>query len=148
MELTYTYNIFKVIHIVGIISWMAGILYFYRLFVYHFDFGQKDRAIQNLLSLMEKRLIKYITIPAMTVSVLAGLVMVFLNLDLLNQRWFQLKMFGVLLMISMTLYGFLPMKNFKNHKFSSYTSFGLRVINEIPTLLMILIVALVILRPL
>jgi putative membrane protein len=126
---------------------MAGILYFYRLFVYHFDFGQKNEAIHSLFSLMELRLFKFITVPAMILSVLSGIIMISINPLLLSQKWFQIKLTGAVLMIFSTIYGLPLMKNFRNKRLQGYTSKQLRFLNEVPTLLMILIVVMVIMRP-
>lgn len=142
-----TYPFFKCLHIIGVISWMAGVLYFYRLFVYHFDFGQNDKSIHSLLSLMEKRLFKFITLPAMVLSIIAGIIMILLNPILLTEKWFHIKLLGAALMILVTLYGFIPLKNFRERYFTGYSSRGLRFLNEIPTLLMILIVVMVFIRP-
>jgi protoporphyrinogen IX oxidase len=147
VSFNYFYNVFKTVHVIGIICWMAGILYLYRLFIYHFDFGKTSPPVHQLLSLMEKRLLKYITIPAMIVSVFTGLSMVFLNPLLLNAGWFQLKLLAVIMMIAMTLYCIFLMSKLKARTLKGYTSLKLRILNEIPTVLMILIVVLVILRP-
>ena len=66
---------FKWLHIIAVISWMAGILYLFRLFVYHAEKGQKSEENHELLTLMEKRLYRYITLPAMAISWVAGLAM-------------------------------------------------------------------------
>ncbi len=141
------YLILKCVHILGVISWMAGLLYYFRLFVYHFDFGKKNESIHSLLSIMEKRLYQYITLPAMVVSIFSGLFITYLNSMLLLEKWFQVKLIAGLLMTGFTLYGAIPLKRFRVKRFQNYSSFGLRVANEIPTLLMIIIVIMVIVRP-
>jgi putative membrane protein len=146
MELSSYYLVFKSIHVIGIISWMAGLLYFYRLFVYHFNFG-KDNSVHALLTLMEKRLFKYITVPAMLVSVAAGLLMIHLNPGLMTQRWFQVKIVAAFFMITVTFHGITPIRRFREKKFNKYSNVGLRLMNEVPTLLMILIVIMAIMRP-
>src|SRR5690242_13273999 len=100
-----TYLVLKSLHIIGIISWMAGILYFYRLFIYHFDYAQTNHSNHVLLSLMEKRLFKYITVPAMIISAITGLAMAYFNSALLSERWFQIKFIGAVSMMGVTLYG-------------------------------------------
>lgn len=141
------YPFLKCLHILGIISWMAGLLYFYRLFVYHFEFGKNNESIHSLLSLMEKRLFRYITVPAMGVSVGAGLAMAYLNSTLFLQKWFLVKMVAVVFMIVNTFYGIIIIERFRIKKTNQYSSTKLRVMNEIPTLLMIVIVVMVIFRP-
>ena len=141
------YSILKCIHILAIISWMAGLLYYYRLFIYHFEFGQTNQAIHSLLSLMEKRLFKYITVPSMIAAVITGVLMVIDNPSLIRALWFQIKFLCGLLMIGTTIYGLRLLRRFKNKNFKPYSSKKLRIMNEIPTILMILIVIMVILRP-
>ena len=137
----------KSIHIIAIISWMAGILYLYRLFVYHRENEKTSVEIHTLLSLMEKRLLKYITIPAMILSIITGLTLVSLNPVYLNQLWFQIKAVCAMGMIGSTHAGFLIFKRFERKDFGSYTSRKLRILNEVPTLLMIIIVFMAIYRP-
>ena len=138
----------KTLHIIAIISWMAGILYFYRLFVYHREHGEKSEEIQTLLTLMEIRLFRYITLPAMIVSVLSGAGLVYLNLHFLRQGWFHIKLFSVLLMILVTLNGFPLIKRFQSKDYLQISGLQLRIMNEVPTLLMVIIVAMVVFRPL
>jgi putative membrane protein len=126
---------------------MAGILYFYRLFVYHFEFGQMNQMIQELLSLMEKRLLKLITIPSMFVATITGGIMIFMNPALIKEKWFQIKLLSAVGMVLVTLFGFIVLKNFINFRFLKYSSIKLRFLNEIPTILMIIIVVMVVIRP-
>lgn len=138
---------FKALHIIAIISWMAGILYLYRLFVYHREKGEGSDEIHNLLSLMEKRLLFYITLPALLVSLITGIFMVILNPGYLYQLWFQVKAICAIALIGATHAGYLIFKKFENKDFSNYTGKKLRFLNEVPTLLMIIIVFMVIFRP-
>lgn len=126
---------------------MAGVLYFFRLFVYHLEFGQRNESIHDLLSMMERRLYRYITVPAMVVAVLAGIFMVYFNPGLLSQGWFHLKLLFAILLIGVTLYGQVLLRRFHLKQFQIFSSRHLRILNEVPTLLMILIVFLVIMRP-
>ncbi len=137
----------KALHVVAIISWMAGLLYLYRLFIYHRLEGPREKPIHQLFMLMEKRLLLYITIPAMVVSVLTGAGMIALNAALAHQAWFHLKLGGVLGMIAMTGYAWVPLLQFRREEFTGFSDFSLRVLNEVPTLFMILIVWMVILKP-
>jgi protoporphyrinogen IX oxidase len=145
---TSFYLLLKTLHIVAIISWMAGLLYFYRLFVYHKEFGQgPNSSVHQLLVLMETRLYKFITIPAMIVSVATGLGMAAIQLHYFYELWFQIKMVSVLLLILVTLNGIVFIRKFKSYQTESLSSVQLRMINEIPTILMIIAVAMVIFRP-
>lgn len=137
----------KTVHVLAVISWMAGILYYFRLFVYHFGYGQNNLDIHNLLSLMEKRLFKYITVPAMVLATVAGTLMVVINPGLLSTAWFRVKGVGVILMIGVTIYGLIPLRDFREKLFQDYSNRGLRMLNEVPTLLMLVIVIMVILKP-
>lgn len=142
-----SYLLLKCLHIIGIISWMAGVLYLYRLFIYHLDFGTKSKDNHEMLTIMESRLMRFIMHPAMGVSWIAGLVMIMQNPALMKQGWFHAKlMFVVLLTIVTVMSGRLHRK-FKNKEKVSFSSKQLRILNEVPTLLMIFIVSLVILRP-
>ena len=135
----------KTLHILAIISWMAGLLYLPRLFVYHADV-QHGSEPASLFEIMEWRLYRYIMTPAMVVAWLTGLYMAATQgywLDI----WFLAKMAMVVAMSG--VHGFLGglrrrLAAGTNQKSSRY----FRVLNEVPTLLMIFIVGLVVLKPL
>lgn len=133
-------------HVIAIISWMAGILYLYRLLVYAAERRGEHPQVEELLKVMCRRLWKAITLPAMIASWIAGLTMVMLNASLMHAPWFHVKLLSVVLMTVSTLYagqqvgvvqksGPLPRGVF------------FRVMNEVPTLLMIVVVIMVIVRP-
>jgi putative membrane protein len=140
------YLVLKWFHIVAIISWMAGLLYLFRLFVYHSERGQKSRDNHDLLSLMEKRLLYFITHPAMGVSWLAGIGMIVMNPVLMKGGWMHTKLLCVVGLTFMTIFAGRIHKRLVAGN-STYSSKGLRILNEVPTLLMIIIVGLVILKP-
>ncbi|MFK7827102.1 MAG: CopD family protein [Oligoflexales bacterium] len=141
------YLFWKWLHIVAIISWMAGILYLYRLLIYHTERGRDNQDIHDLLALMEKRLYKYITIPAMVVSWIAGLSMIAINQVLLTQVWLISKLAFVILLTGSTLYAGKVLKSFAKKQDPYLSGKTLRILNEVPTLLMMIIVAMVIFRP-
>ena len=126
---------------------MAGFLYLFRLFVYHKEYVKKSIENHKLLLLMEQRLLRFITMPAMLITWLCGLGMLHSNMQLLQGKWFHLKLGLVLLLTVFTHVGIFFHKKLKQKQFS-YSSRMFRIINEIPTLLMILILGLVVLRPL
>ncbi len=139
-----TYLILKSIHIIAVISWMAGLFYLPRLFVYHAS-AEKGSELSETLKIMERRLVKAIMVPAMIVTWVMGLGMAFSN-DLFSLVWFDIKF---LLVLAMTAVQFLLIhyknrfardENIHSHRFY-------RILNEVPTLLMIVIVPLVILKP-
>lgn len=137
----------KTIHILAIISWMAGILYLYRLFVYHFDKGQTSQDNHVLLGIMQKKLFRFITFPAMLVSITTGIILVLFSPHYLHQSWFQVKATCAFLLILTTFYCLRISRKLDQKQFAEFTSRHLRILNEVPTLLMIIIVSMAIFRP-
>ena len=135
----------KTIHILAIISWMVGLLYLPRLYVYH-STARKNSRQDHTFRLMEKRLLKRIMTPAMITAILAGLTLIALNPQLLTQTWLQIKIALVLTLI--VIHGkFAAMrKNFINGTAKKSQNYY-RIWNEVPTLLMVCIIILVIVRP-
>ncbi len=140
-----SYEWVKVLHIVAVISWMAGLLYLPRLFVYHAD-AKRGGDLAETLKTMERRLLFYIMNPAMIATYFSGFWLMKLDPELWSQPWLHAKLALVLGMTG--VHGFLAhcRKKFSfdanPHKDRFY-----RVLNEIPTLLMIGIVILVVLKP-
>ncbi|MBC7661218.1 MAG: CopD family protein [Chitinophagaceae bacterium] len=133
-------------HVVAIISWMAGILYLYRLLIYASERRAEHEKIEDLLQTMTRRLWKAITLPAMIAAWAAGLSMVSANPSLFTMGWFHVKFFCVILLTISTIYaGFLVKK--VQARESLPTGKALRYLNEVPTLLMIIIVIVVITHP-
>ena len=140
-----SYLIYKSLHLISVISWMAGLLYLPRIFVYHSENNQTE-SISEIFKTMEKKLYFFIMYPAMILSWLFALIMFHKNSSLLTAGWMHMK---ILLVVFLTLYHFylgLCLKRFKNDKNSKSSKF-FRTTNEIPTLLLILIVFLAILKP-
>ena len=140
-----TYLLFKSLHLISVISWMAGLLYLPRIFVYHVE--NNNEIITNVFKIMEKKLFYYIMTPAMTLRWLFGLLLISeIGFSQLAFLWLQLKLILVFILTVYHFYlGFL-LSNFKlnlNKKSSKFY----RYINEIPTLLLILIVFVVIFKP-
>jgi putative membrane protein len=142
MLLAYT----KAFHVIAIIAWMAGLLYLPRLFVYHAA-SKKGSEQSETFKLMERRLLRYITTPAMLASWVLGLILAFSGaIDWSRDGWFHAKL---ILVIALSAYsGLLAMwtKDFALDRNTRSARFY-RIANEIPTLLMIGIVILVIVRP-
>ena len=141
------YLYMKSFHIVAVISWMAGLLYLFRLFVYHAQYGKESRDKAELLELMEYKLYRYITMPAMLASWALGLSLIHYNSGVMSQGWFHTKLTCLILMTGVTHYGSALIKKFKKDISLAPSHKKLRVINEIPTVLMIIIVIMVIARP-
>jgi protoporphyrinogen IX oxidase len=141
-----SYLLLKSLHLIAVISWMAGLLYLPRIFVYHEENKEKKQATE-IFEVMEKRLFYYIMIPSMVLTWFTGIILVYLNgLEILSQIWIQLKfIFVVLLSIFNEYLGkcIYSLKNNTNTRSAKY----FRIINEIPTLLLILIVFIVIFKP-
>jgi protoporphyrinogen IX oxidase len=136
----------KWLHIIAVISWMAGILYLYRLLIYHRERGVNSREIHDLLSLMEYRLYTYITRPAMWVSFLAGVVMIWLNPLLLSGGWLHVKLTAVVLLMGAT-HAAGKLSRLASVKPDSLpSSKALRIANEVPTVLMLVIVGMVVFK--
>lgn len=134
----------KVLHVLSIISWMAGLLYLPRLFIYH-TLNQDNHSITDTFEVMERRLYKYIMSPAMGFSWLTGLFMGFYSV-FWSQYWFLGKFSLVLGMTFVHFYLGHRLRVFQTGQYDKSDKF-FRILNEIPTLLMIFIVGLVILKP-
>ena len=140
-----SYLLFKSLHLIAVISWMAGLLYLPRIFVYHSENG--NEIISNVFKTMERKLFYYIMTPAMVLSWIFGLVLIHeIGFEQLANLWLQLKL---ILVTFLTVYHFylgLLLNQFKLDQ-NKKTSRFYRYINEIPTLLLILIVFIVIYKP-
>ena len=134
----------KALHVVAVISWMAGLLYIYRLFVYHAM--ESEAVVRSRFEVMERRLLRAITTPAGIVAVVTGVVMIVLQTGFLRQPWMHAKLTLAVLLIGTHVYAMLARLRLLTEPHAvSHKRF--RVLNELPTLLMIGIVILVIVRP-
>ena len=141
-----SYLLFKSLHLIAVISWMAGLLYLPRIFVYHVE-NINDQNSSNIFKIMERKLYFYIMTPAMFLSWLFGFVLFFIiGFDVLSATWIQLKLIFVVLL---TFYHFYLGQCLKKFTFeqNNKTSKFFRIINEIPTILLILIVFIVVFKP-
>ena len=141
-----TYLLFKSLHLISVISWMAGLLYLPRIYVYHAQ-NNSEKMISEVFKVMEKKLFFYIMTPAMILSWLFGLVLIHeIGFQQLASLWLQLKLIIVLLLTAYHFYLGLLLNQFKLDQNKKSSKFY-RYINEIPTLLLILIVFIVIFKP-
>ena len=124
---------------------MISLLYLPRLFVYHTSISKKE-ASYDLFLLMEVRLIKIIAIPAMILTYIFGFILVFNVSDLLNENYFLIKLLSVILLTILQFYLIFVYLNFKAKK-NKKTDRFYKIINEIPTILMVIIILLVVLKP-
>tara|TARA_A100001011_G_scaffold381832_1_gene450833 strand:- start:400 stop:837 length:438 start_codon:yes stop_codon:yes gene_type:complete len=139
------YLLFKFLHIVSFTAWMAGMFYLPRLFVYHSEEKLNSNTYKKFL-VMERKLIKIIMNPAMLLTWLFGLLLLLLDSNLVLQKWLHIKL--VLLLFMSGTHGFYSYcsKLFLNRN-NNYSSRFYRYINEIPTVLITLIVFLAVFKP-
>ena len=141
------YLIIKSLHLIAVISWMAGLLYLPRIFVYHVENYEK-KEIADIFEIMEKRLYNYIMRPAMLFSWIFGIILIYLNgLDVLFNIWIQIKLALVIILSGYHEYLGKCLTSLKNRTNTKSARFY-RYINEVPTILLILIVFVVIIKPL
>jgi protoporphyrinogen IX oxidase len=135
----------KVIHILAVISWMAGLFYLPRLFVYHSDVVPGGEA-SELFKVMERRLLKAIMRPAALVTLVSGIGLWWIAGLSVTEVWLLVKLLAVLLLAC--FHGFLEacVKRFARD-LRPYSSRQFRVLNEVPTILLIVIVVMVVVKP-
>ena len=141
------YLLFKSLHLIAVISWMAGLLYLPRIFVYHVENFEKEQATE-IFETMERKLYNYIMMPAMLLSLLFGFLLTHnLGLGIFSELWMQIKLISV---VVLTYYHFLLGKYLREFAVddNTKTSKFFRAINEIPTILLIVIVFVVVFKPL
>jgi len=141
------YFLFKSLHLIAVISWMVGLLYLPRIFVYHVENIEKKETT-NIFEIMEKRLYFYIMRPAMILTWLFGIILIYnIGFEAFSYLWLQIKL---ILVIFMSIYHEYLGKCLKSLKSGTNTKSSkfFRIINEIPTVFLILIVFIVIFKPL
>ena len=141
-----SYLLFKSLHLIAVVSWMAGLLYLPRIFVYHVENKEKKEAA-DIFEVMERKLFYYIMRPAMIFTWIFGLVLIYLNgVEIFSQLWIQIK---IVLVILLSVYNdylgkcLISLKNNSDTKTSKFY----RIINEVPTIMLVFIVFLVIFKP-
>ena len=145
-----TYLLFKSIHLIAVISWMAGLLYLPRIFVYHSEsiVNKKSEDLSSTFKVMERRLFIYIMNPAMIVSWIFGFFLIYsVGFENFNTLWLKAKLLLVTLLTTYHFFLFYCLKRFTEST-NSYSSKFYKIINEIPTILLILIILIVIFKPL
>ena len=141
-----SYLLFKSLHLIAVVSWMAGLLYLPRISVYHVENKEKKEAT-DIFEVMEKRLFFYIMRPAMIFTWVFGLILIYLNgLEIFSQLWFQIK---IVLVILLSAYNdflgkcLITLKSATNTRSAKF----FRIINEVPTVTLIIVVFLAIFKP-
>ena len=140
------YLFFKSLHLIAVISWMAGLLYLPRIFVYHVENSEK-KEITEIFEVMEKRLYFYIMRPAMILSWFFGIILIYISgIDIFSQMWVHIKLGLVILLTIYHEYLGICLKSLKL-KTNTKTSKFFRIINEVPTIILIFIIFIVIFKP-
>jgi len=139
------YLLFKSLHLIAVISWMAGLLYLPRIFVYHSEASHVSQ--KQVFKTMERKLYNYIMMPAMLLSWLFGFLLVYsLGFDIFYETWMQIKIISVLILthyhfiLGRYLQDFVTDSNRKSSRFY-------RIINEVPTIILIVVVFVVVFKP-
>jgi putative membrane protein len=141
-----SYLLFKSLHLIAVVSWMAGLLYLPRIFVYHVENNKKKEAT-DIFEVMEKKLFYYIMCPAMIFTWIFGLVLIYLNgIEIFSQLWMQIKIVLVIILSAYNYYLGKCLISLKNN-FNTRSSKFFRIINEIPTIMLIFIIFIVIFKP-
>ena len=140
------YLLFKSLHLIAVISWMAGLLYLPRIFVYHTEASHESQ--RNIFKIMERKLYNYIMMPAMLLSWLFGVLLIHsLGFNIFLEFWMKVK---VILVSILTFYHFLLGKYLSDFAIDNNqkSSRFYRIINEVPTIILIVVVFVVVFKPL
>ena len=140
------YLLFKSLHLISVISWMAGLLYLPRIFVYHSEANHDSQ--RQIFKIMERKLYNYIMMPAMLLSWLFGILLIHsLGFSIFSELWMQIK---TVLVIILTFYHFTLGKYLSDFAVDNNqkTSKFFRIFNEIPTIILIVVIFIVIFKPL
>ena len=140
------YLLFKSLHLISVISWMAGLLYLPRIFVYHSEASEESQ--KDIFKIMERKLYNYIMMPAMLLSWLFGILLIHsLGFDIFKELWMQAK---IILVSILTFYHFLLGKYLSDFAINTNekSSKFYRIINEVPTIILIAVIFVVVFKPL
>ncbi len=142
-----SYLLFKSLHLITVISWMAGLLYLPRIFVYHVE-NTSDTNTSSIFKTMERKLYFYIMMPAMILTWVFGLILISLiGFEILPTLWVKLKLLFVVFLTAYHFYLGIQLNNFNLDK-NTKTSKFFRIINEVPTILLVFTVFIVVFKPL
>ena len=139
------YLLFKSLHLIAVISWMAGLLYLPRIFVYHSEASHD--SLTEVFKVMERRLYNFIMMPAMILSWSFGVLLISsLGFSIFSELWMQIKIILVILLSVFHEYLGRCLYSLKNNTNTRSTKY-FRTINEIPTIILILVIFIVIFKP-
>ena len=139
------YLLFKSLHLIAVISWLAGLLYLPRIFVYHSEATHESQ--KNVFKTMERKLYNFIMMPAMLLSWLFGVLLIHsLGFEVFTELWMQIKTISVIIL---TYYHFLLGKYLNDFAINDNkkSSKFYRIINEVPTIILIVVVFVVVFKP-
>ena len=140
------YLLFKALHLISVISWMAGLLYLPRIFVYHSESINVPQM--ETFKTMERKLYNFIMMPAMLLSWLFGILLIHtLGFSVFSELWMQIKTVAILILTHYHFYLGKQIRLFASEENTKSSKF-FRIINEIPTILLIVIVIVVVFKPL
>ena len=141
-----SYLLFKSLHLIAVVSWMAGLLYLPRIFVYHVE-NKDKKIITDVFEVMERRLFIYIMRPAMILTWIFGLILIYLNgTEVFSQLWIQIKIVLVILLSAYNDYLGKCLVSLKSNTNTRSAKF-FKIINEVPTILLIAVIFMVIFKP-
>jgi putative membrane protein len=140
---------FKTLHIVGVVVWFAGLFYLVRLFIYHREAEELEPALrdafQQQYALMERRLANIITTPGMVVALVCAAGLLSVNPTWLRQGWMHAKLAFVLALLAYHAFCYWVMGQLRRGEFG-WSGRQLRALNELPTLLLVIVVMLVVFK--
>ena len=140
------YLLYKALHLIAVISWMAGLLYLPRIFVYHSE-AKHDSEVETF-KVMERKLYNYIMMPAMILSWFFGILLIHsLGFTVFSELWMQIKSIAIIILTHFHFYLGKHLRLFSSNSNKKSSKF-FRIINEIPTILLIIIVFVVVFKPL
>ena len=135
----------KAFHIIFMVAWFAGLFYIFRLLVYHVKFKEKPELCEAYAT-MERKLIYMIMHPAMLLTILFGILLISLNPAVLRAPWFHIKLLLVIILIAYQVFAGITHKRFSRGDFF-LSEKACRIINEVPTLVLIGVVIMAIVKP-
>ena len=140
------YNLIKAFHLFSVFAWLAGLFYLPRLFVYH-SMVEKYSLRSETFKIMERKLLNIIMYPSMFFSWFFGIYLIYKNMDLIYFHWFWIKIISVVIMTVFQFYCSKIVYLFEKDMCDNTDKF-FRILNEIPTVLLIIIVFMVTIQPL
>lgn len=141
-----SYNWLRALHIVGVVTWFAGLFYIFRLYVYHVE-NRADKAVTDLLEVMERRLYRGICWPAMVITTVLGVLLWARSFSgYLASGWFHVKLAALVVLFGYHFYSGKVRRDLAAGR-CHLTSKQCRLINEVPTVLLIVIVIMAVVKP-